>query len=229
MTKMRLFVASLALPALLATVTPAFAQEAQAIEQDEMVTMSPEQDEMSAMIELADLPVPGTPVIAVIDPEGVEIAEGPGGHGGPGGEMHHHGPLSGPLALTDDQIERIASINDSYRENVGPKMLALHTAMHHMMRELGSSSIDSSKVKKLEDDMVGLKGDVARLQGDKLLAVANVFTPDQRHALHMAMLRRQVGMMMGGGHKGHHMMMHHHGEHPGGGPGGHEGHEGPGH
>jgi Spy/CpxP family protein refolding chaperone len=134
------------------------------------------------------------------------------------------------LAITDDQVERMASINEAYHENVGPKMLALHAAMHHMMNHLGASSIDTAKVKDLQAQIVSLKGDIAKLQTDKLLAMANVFTPEQRHALHIAMLRHHVGMMMGGGgHHGHGHMMHHGGPggHEHGGPGGHE-HGGPG-
>jgi Spy/CpxP family protein refolding chaperone len=99
-------------------------------------------------------------------------------------------------------------------------MLALHNSMHHLMEALGASSIDSNKVSGLQDKIVSLKGDIARMQSDKLVAVANVFTPDQRHAVHIAMLRHKVGEMMMGGHG----KMHHRGGHEGGHPGGHDGH-----
>lgn len=205
MTKMRLRAAGMAVPALISMFTPAFAQD-----------IGQQEDEMQELMEVAQLSP--TPSLAVLD-EAAEIADaGPGGHEH-GGAWHHHGILEGNLAVTDDQVEKLNSIHENYMESIGPKMLALHTAMHHIMDELGSTSIDTAKVKDLQSTVVSLKGDIARMQGDKLLAVANVFTPDQRHALREAMLRRKVGMMIGGhghgmhGHHGGGGMMEHH-EHP---------------
>lgn len=160
----------------------------------------------------------GTPTVAaagVADGGPVLIAAGPGGEGGPpaGAKRWHHdhdGPfaaLEGPLALSDDQWERLWAIHGDSEDQVGPKKLALHTAMRHFMAAVGDSNQDTKKIKDLQNQIASLKADLSQAESSKLVAMSQVLTGDQRAAIHKMMIR--------------HMLMHKwHGHH--GGPGGPE-------
>jgi len=146
------------------------------------------------------------------------IAEGSGGsmmrHGHEGGGPS--GALQGPLALTDDQWDKLWSIHEESQDQLGPKMFQLHTTMRHLMDALSDSNQDSKKIKDMQSQIASLKAEISSTETGKMVAMSQVLTPDQRTAIHKMMIR--------------HMLMHkwHHGpggpghSRPGVGWGGHE-------
>jgi Spy/CpxP family protein refolding chaperone len=119
--------------------------------------------------------------------------------------------LTGPLALTDDQWEKLYQIQEDSRESMAPKMLQMHTAMHHLMDALASPNQDTKKIKDLQSQLASLHADMCAAHTSKLVAMSQVLTADQRAAIHKGMIKHAVmgGMMQGhmggpgGGHGGH--------------------------
>ena len=146
-------------------------------------------------------------------PVSVEVADrgGPPGKGGEGGPGRHHGggfggALHGPLALSDDQFERLYSIKNATTDQAGPKKLELHTSFRNLMDALAAPNQDTGRIKSLQDRIASLKSDLSTLETGKLVQMSQVLTADQRSAIHIAMIRRSLGG-------------HHHGGHGHGGPG----------
>jgi Spy/CpxP family protein refolding chaperone len=165
----------------------------------------------------ASLPAPDPSVFAALSNAGsnVQIAEGPGGPpghgpGGPGGPHHWgggmpwmHSPLSGALALSDDQYEKLNSIKNSSADAMAPKHTQLHTAYRDLCESLGKQDIDTAKVKSLQAQIASLKSDMSMAETNKLVQMAQVLSGDQRHALHMAMVKGAL-------FRDHMHMFHHH-------------------
>jgi Spy/CpxP family protein refolding chaperone len=151
----------------------------------------------------------GPPVLLAGQPD----RDGPPGGGPrlmfhrPGGPPNGpFGTLTGPLALSDDQWEKLYQIREDSMEHMGPKMLQMHQTMHHLMDALASPDQDTKKIKDLQSQLASLRADMSSAETSKLVAMSQVLTADQRAAIHKAMIKHAVmgGMMGGHGHMGGH-------------------------
>jgi Spy/CpxP family protein refolding chaperone len=178
---------------------------------------------------LAQLPPPaGMPMPS---DGGPELALGPdggppdGGPGGPPGGHHMHGmhgmhghgmpgmggcgggpfgALQGPLAISDDQFERLYGIKTQFDDSMGPKKAQMHTLGRKLRDALCAADLDAANVKSLQSQMSGLMSDIGKMHSDKMLAYAQVLTPDQRKAIRQHMIRASLGgEMMHGPHHPH--------------------------
>jgi Spy/CpxP family protein refolding chaperone len=159
----------------------------------------------------AALPPPDPAMFAALAQAGTEAAVrladrpgGPAGGGpeGPGGFGHwgampwmHHGglgPLSGPLALSDDQYEKLNSIKNGVSDAIAPKKLQLHQAFRELLEALGKPDQDMGKVKSLQNQISQLKAETSMAETSKLVQMSQVLTADQRHALRMAMIKASI-------------------------------------
>lgn len=130
--------------------------------------------------------------------------------GGPGGRHHgggHFSMLSGDNALTDDQYEKMYELKNRTLDQVGPKMLELHTAQRHLRDLLTQETIDEKAAKKLQSQITGLKADLEGIKLDAKLSAMQTLTAAQRKELRKAMLQGPKGRCGPGGPGGHHMMM----------------------
>lgn len=119
-----------------------------------------------------------------------------------GPERHHH-----PM-LSDDQLERLASLKDQYRIDTAAKKAQLHSLHRQMMSGLTAASIDRGSLGSINDKINALHSDLSRIHLKYMEDRAEVFTPEQRAHFHHMMLM-------------HAMMGHHHHHHGGGCGGGH--------
>ena len=160
---------------------------------------------LPATAEVAVLPEAPTPADETVG-AGMEH----GGHEGKwhGGGMHHKGilgSLEGPLAVTDDQYEKLYSLRNAYLDRIAPKTMQIGQLHRQMKDALVSANLDAKAVSDLGGRINGLKNEIATAKLDRVIASAQVLTPDQRKALHDRMIRHSVEMEhMGGEHGGHH-------------------------
>ncbi|HEY9684824.1 MAG TPA: periplasmic heavy metal sensor [Oculatellaceae cyanobacterium] len=174
----------------------------------EFLAALPPSSESMAMAPSVDAPTEGEATIAV----GVQ---GPGGHeAGPecGHEhgRHHHGPLSalkGNLALSDDQYEKLYSLRNQFLDQVAAKAVELGTLHRKMKDALTSPNLDAKAVADMGARINTLKSDIAAAKLNRLIASAQVLTPEQRKAIHDQMVHHSVESF---GEMGHGMHHHHH-------------------
>ncbi len=133
--------------------------------------------------------------------------------------------LKGDVAVTDAQYEKLHSLRSEMMDKFGPKVAELMGLMRHLKDALVSEVIDSSQVNDLRSKIIQTGKELADLKIDNEIAVMNVYTPEQRKHLHLAMLKcpalsggmagmGRMGGMGGMGGFGHHMRgMHHPGMH----------------
>lgn len=191
-----------AMPALAAEQTASISYEDL---DSELVASLPPSSESMAMAPSVDAPTEGEATIAV----GVQ---GPGGHeAGPEGGHghHHHGPLSalkGNLALSDDQYEKLYSLRNQFLDQVATKAVELGTLHRKMKDALTSPNLDAKAVADMGARINALKSDIAAAKLNRLIASAQVLTPEQRKAIHDQMVHRSVESL---GEMGHGMHHHH--------------------
>ena len=109
------------------------------------------------------------------------------------------GALSGPLALTDEQLEKLHSIKNQFLDQSELKKAQLHTLMRHMGDALTSADVEAKKVKDLQAQINSLKSDLGNLLADQFVSMAQVLTPEQRQAIHTSIIRHSLGHLIGGG------------------------------
>jgi Spy/CpxP family protein refolding chaperone len=114
--------------------------------------------------------------------------------------------LQGPLAMSDDQYEKLYAIKNDVSDSIAPKKVQLHQAMRNLMDSLGQADQDQTKIKGLQSQIAGLKSDISSAELSKMVRMSQVLTPEQRKTLHSAMIKMCV---MRGMH-GHGHQMHHH-------------------
>lgn len=148
-------------------------------------------------------------------PDVIAAMRGHGGPpGGPGGfGRHHRGGgcplfmLSGDNAVTDDQFEKLYDLRNRTLDQVGPKILDLHTAQRHLRDALTQETIDEKSAKKLQSQITGLKADLEGIKLDAKMSMMQILTGAQRKELRTAMIKGPMGRCGPGSPGGHHMMM----------------------
>lgn len=129
------------------------------------------------------------------------------------------------LALSDDQLEKIAKVKSSLADATGPKKLQLKTLHRQLKDALTKESVDKSSVMHLQSQINSLRDELSNAKLSARLETLAVLTPEQKTKMRHAALQRQAfgGMGRRGGMGKHHRG---HGG-PGGFRGGHHG-KGPG-
>ncbi len=186
---------------------PAFAAEQTAsisyedLDSELMAILPPQE----AMAVLPDAPNAGEEATVGAGMTGGPDHGGPG-HEGPWGHRHNGmlGALQGPLAVTDDQYEKLYSLKNQYLDTVGPKALQMGQLSRKLKDTLCSSSLDAKAAADLGSRINGLKSEIAQAKMDRMIASAQVLTSDQRKALHDRMIRHAVEGGHGGMHGHHH-------------------------
>ncbi len=97
--------------------------------------------------------------------------------------------LKGDVAVSDAQYEKLHSLRSEFMDKFGPKLVELMGLRRRLKDALVSETIDSSQVSDLRSKMMQAGKEMADLKIDNEIAVMNVYTPEQRKHLHMAMLK----------------------------------------
>lgn len=146
-------------------------------------------------------------------PGGIAAMRGHGGPGGPPGRHHGGGDcplmmLTGDNAVTDDQFEKLYDLKNRTLDQIGPKMLDMHSAQRHLRDALTQENIDEKAAKKLQSQITGLKADLEGIKLDAKMSMMQILTGAQRKELRLAMMKGGMRGRCGpGGPGGHHMMM----------------------
>ena len=149
-------------------------------------------------------------VDAPTEDEATVAAGMPGPHheGGPEHWKHHHGPLSalkGNLALTDDQYEKLYALKNQFADQVAAKAVEMGT-LHRKLRDaMSAPNFDAKAVADMGSRLNALHSDIAAAKLSRMIASAQVLTPEQRKAIHDEMVHHAVESM-----GEHHGGMHHH-------------------
>ncbi|MDZ4834621.1 MAG: hypothetical protein SGJ27_12655 [Candidatus Melainabacteria bacterium] len=102
---------------------------------------------------------------SMLPPPGMTVGAMRAGHGGGSRGGRHHGGgcplwmLDGENAVTDDQYEKLYDLKNRTLDQIGPKMLELHTASRHLRDALTQETIDEKSAKKLQSQITGLKAE----------------------------------------------------------------------
>jgi Spy/CpxP family protein refolding chaperone len=148
-------------------------------------------------------------VDAPTEDEATVAAGMPAGHHEGGGEhwKHHHGPLSaltGNLALTDDQYEKLYSLKNQFADQVASKGVELGS-LHRKMRDaMTAPNFDAKAVADIGARINAIKSDIAAAKLSRMIASAQVLTADQRKAIHDQMVHHSVESIGEVGHGMHH-------------------------
>jgi len=134
-------------------------------------------------------------------------------------------PVGGAqLALSDEQLEKIAKVKASLADATGPKKLQLKTLHRQLKDALTKENVDKSSVLNLQSQINSLRDELSNAKLNARLDTLAVLTPEQKAKLRHAALQRQAlgsmgGRMGGKHHRGHGGQPGFKGGHHGRGPG----------
>lgn len=97
--------------------------------------------------------------------------------------------LDGDNAITDEQRESLYKLKNQLLDEIGPKCLAYASQKRALKDAMTQSELSEKSIQKMIDSIASLKSDMTRIKLSYKLKAAQVFTPEQRKALHMAMIK----------------------------------------
>jgi Spy/CpxP family protein refolding chaperone len=110
--------------------------------------------------------------------------------------MHRHhglfGSLNGPLAVTNDQFEKIFAIKNQAAEQITPKVVDLIAAKREMRDAMTEPNVDKSRVLGLQAKINGDKDAIANVKVASKLDELGVLTPDQRQQIRQSFVKWSV-------------------------------------
>lgn len=117
-----------------------------------------------------------------------------GGPGMCGPRMHHsrHGGFSKRLNLSDDQLEKIASLKNDFRTSTATQKAQLKSLNFELKSLLLQPTVDKSKAMALEGNINSLKSDLANKRLSFKIDMLAVLTEDQKKELKHMMLAKQA-------------------------------------
>lgn len=121
-------------------------------------------------------------------PAGEDNAIGIGAGPGAGAEMN----------LTDDQLEKIAKLKNSFADAAGTKKLQVQTLNRELRSLMTQEKIDRSAVLDVQKKINDANADLATTKLSMRLDALNILTPEQRQKMHHKALQRLV---FGGGQR----------------------------
>jgi Spy/CpxP family protein refolding chaperone len=114
----------------------------------------------------------------------------------------HHGMGRGPFSfiakagveLTDEQVEKLAEIKgDGFIDFAGRGADSL-PAVRSIVRALCKSDIDKDEVRSLHKELQAKRNQMGDAFVERIIATAEVLTPEQRKQVRMYMLRAALGL-----------------------------------
>lgn len=125
------------------------------------------------------------------------------------------------LALSDDQLEKIAKLRNDLRDSSAGKKAQLQTLHRQLKDALISEKTDKAAVLDINSKMNSLKAELSTARLNARLETLAVLTPEQKAKMrHKALQREAFGCKMGMRGKGHHGGHHGRGHGRQGRPGG---------
>lgn len=116
-----------------------------------------------------------------------------GGPGGPGGERRK-------MSFSDDQLQKMSSINNKFKDSVGAQFLQLGSLNRQLKETLTQTTVDRSKALDIQTKINALKADLSIAKLNYKLDKMAVLTPEQREHMRHRMLVSQAMGGQGGGH-----------------------------
>lgn len=128
--------------------------------------------------EMAQTPISDASRLLIMS-DNNKLAFAPGGNcpGMPGGNMC---PMSDKLNLSDDQYSKLWQLHTDFMDTLQPKKAQLEIKKRHLTLALSADNIDSAKVKELEDSILTLKAELAKLKIEHRINAMKVLNSDQR-------------------------------------------------
>jgi Spy/CpxP family protein refolding chaperone len=114
---------------------------------------------------------------------------------------HHRGgkgfnplsKLSGNLALTPDQQQKIESIKTQAKSQIEPKREQLVAAKKTLRELMSANELDRSKVEAAHDQLQSQKAAIEKIRFNSMLSIRTILTPEQRASLKAQMSNRFKG------------------------------------
>ncbi len=127
-----------------------------------------------------------------------------GGAGCSGGGYRHSGKREGfrsSLKLSDDQLEKMASLKNDFRTSTAPEKAQLKSLSFQLKETLMQPAVDKDKAMALEGQINNVRSDLSNKRLSFKIDSLNVLTAEQKEALKHRML---VSQTFGGGRGFHH-------------------------
>jgi hypothetical protein len=105
----------------------------------------------------------------------------------------HLPPLPPGVELSDEQVEKFASLKDALREKTEASMVKIQLLEADFRKALLEPEIDAGKLNQLRNQINSLKETVDAAVSENLIAEAKELTAEQRKKTRMAMLRHEIG------------------------------------
>jgi Spy/CpxP family protein refolding chaperone len=106
------------------------------------------------------------------------------------------------LRLTDSQIEQLRSLKDKYFADNTTKRAQLKILKNQLRGEMSKENVDRSSLLGLQAKINALQADISNNRINMMADASQVFTPEQRKAMHSRRLHHGGGFGRGG--KRHH-------------------------
>lgn len=108
------------------------------------------------------------------------------------------------MNLTDEQLEKIHVIKNSFKDNASKKVTDLKTLQRQLRSTLLEEKVDRSKANDLQAKINSLKNDLSSARLAMKLDTYDVLTGEQKQKMrHRALQKEAFGGCGGGGRKGH--------------------------
>jgi Spy/CpxP family protein refolding chaperone len=117
----------------------------------------------------------------------------PGMHGRHFGDHCGGSPFDG-IDLTDEQIEKIMESRQESFAKIAHARIEMGDLRRRLMKELGADKIDRSKISALTQQIKDQRSILTDLMVEKLTAIAEILTAEQRQSIRMKMMKRRLGI-----------------------------------
>jgi Spy/CpxP family protein refolding chaperone len=95
--------------------------------------------------------------------------------------------------LTDEQVEKLLQLKNSFTEKVTPRMEKIHALEREQRNALCQAQINASDVARISSQISAEKQTLDGLFTEQAISTAQILTPGQRQKLKSLMNRRELG------------------------------------
>jgi Spy/CpxP family protein refolding chaperone len=98
------------------------------------------------------------------------------------------------VELSDEQVEKLAEIKgDGYMDFAGGSA-SMMTLVRDMVRAFAKPELDKERIRAMHKDLQAKRNQMGDQFIERMIAAAEVLTPDQRQQVRMHMLRQMLGL-----------------------------------
>jgi Spy/CpxP family protein refolding chaperone len=115
-------------------------------------------------------------------------------HGHGGGDCGGPGAVLNELNLTDEQLERVAELKLAALGDCAQLKAKVGDLLKTFAKELTQEPIDKTKVNNIAQQIKAEKSKLGDAMIERILAFAEVLTPEQRRKLRSSAIRRFLGV-----------------------------------